>query len=325
MIKVGVIGAAGYTGGEVMRLLFLHPMVELVLAQSESQVGKKVYEVHPDLFPHTEINFEKELRTDVDVLFLCKGHSEAKSFLKQRDISSSVKIIDLSQDFRHEENRVFEDRTFVYGLPELNKKKITKTNSIANPGCFATAIQLALLPLAQTGAIKGAIHVSAVTGSTGAGQSFSSTNHFSWRSQNHSVYKALEHQHEQEITESLKSIQTEFCSKFFFIPQRGAFTRGIYAVCYVEAEHSLEEYKKQYDSYYQSHPFTHLVPFDPDVKQVVNTNYCFISLQQKKGQLIISSVIDNMLKGAAGQAIQNMNLMFGLEEKTGLRLKSSAF
>lgn len=325
MIKAGVIGAAGYTGGELMRLLLWHPLVELVLAQSESQAGKKVYEVHTDLFPDTSLCFEKELATDLDILFLCKGHGEAKSYLKQQSIPSSVKIVDLSQDFRHEEHRMFQERNFVYGLPELNKKDIETAHSIANPGCFATAIQLALLPLADAGVLKGAIHVSATTGSTGAGQSFSATNHFSWRSQNHSAYKTLEHQHEKEISESLSQLQSDFSSEIFFIPQRGAFTRGIHALCYVETENTLDDHRKQYESYYQSHPFTHPVPFDTDVKQVVNTNHCFISLQQKKGQLIITSVIDNLLKGAAGQAVQNMNLMFGLEEKTGLKLKPSAF
>ncbi len=320
MIKVGIIGAAGYTGGEVIRLLLNHPDVELSFVQSESQQAKKLYEVHQDCFGSSELIFKKEIG-DADVLFLCKGHGESKAFLEINKISGSVKIIDLSQDFRHKEN----NNGFVYGLPELNKEKIQKANYVANPGCFATCIQLALLPLASTGNLNSNIYVSATTGSTGAGQTLSTTNHFSWRSNNHSSYKTLNHQHEKEILESLGQLQNNFKSNLNFVPQRGAFTRGIYSIVYLKGNFELEKIKSEYEHFYKNSLFTHLVPFEPDVKQVMNTNNCFISLQKEKDNLIIISVIDNLLKGAAGQAVQNMNLMFGLPETTGLKLKPSAF
>ncbi len=320
MIKAGIIGAAGYTGGEVARLLLHHPDVELSFAQSESQHGKKVYGTHNDLFGATELQFQKEIG-QADVLFLCKGHGESKLFLEKHKVSGSTKIIDLSQDFRHKES----NNGFVYGLPELNKEKIKKANHIANPGCFATCIQLSLLPLANKGNLNSDIHVSATTGSTGVGQTLSATNHFSWRSNNHSSYKTLSHQHEKEILESVKQLQSSFTSNLNFVPQRGAFTRGIYAVNYLKGDFDLETVKSDYETFYSDSPFTHVVPFDVDVKQVVNTNNCFISLQKEKDSLIIISAIDNLLKGAAGQAVQNMNLMFGLNETQGLKLKPTAF
>lgn len=320
MIKAGIIGAAGYTGGEVARLLLHHPDVELSFVQSESQHGKKVYETHNDLFGATELQFQKEIG-QADVLFLCKGHGESKLFLEKNKIPASTKIIDLSQDFRRKES----NNGFVYGLPELNNEKIQKANYVANPGCFATCIQLALLPLAEKGNLNSDIHVSATTGSTGAGQTLSATNHFSWRSNNHSSYKTLSHQHEKEILESVKQLQSSFTSNLNFVPQRGAFTRGIYAVNYLKGDFDLETEKSDYETFYADSPFTHVVPFEVDVKQVVNTNNCFISLQKEKDHLIIISVIDNLLKGAAGQAVQNMNLMFGLNETQGLTLKPTAF
>jgi N-acetyl-gamma-glutamyl-phosphate reductase len=324
MIKAGIIGAAGYTGGETLRLLISHPEVELVFAQSESQAGKKIYQIHQDLFGSTELAFVKEHSLDVDVLFLCKGHHESKAFLEKNEIPSHIKIIDLSQDFRHQENANFKNRTFVYGLPELQKGKIKNADAIANPGCFATCIQLAVLPLAKEQLIQSNIHVSATTGSTGAGQAFSETNHFSWRSNNHSGYKLLTHQHEKEIMESIQSLQLN-TTQLQFIPQRGAFTRGIYSVSYLKSSLSLNEAVDVYQTFYNEHPFTHVVPFDVNVKQVVNTNNCFISLQKEKDDLIIISAIDNLLKGAAGQAVQNMNLLFNLNESAGLNLKPSAF
>lgn len=319
MIKAGIIGAAGYTGGEVARLLLHHPDVELSFVQSESQHGKKLYEVHNDCFGSTELQFQKEIG-DADVLFLCKGHGESKSFLEKNNISDSTKIIDLSQDFRYGSHT-----EFVYGLSELNKEKIKEANKISNPGCFATCIQLALLPLASNGDLNSDVHVSATTGSTGAGQTLSATNHFSWRSNNHSSYKTLNHQHEREILESVKQLQTSFHSNLNFVPQRGSFTRGIYAVTYVKGDFDLKKIKSDYEIFYADSPFTHIVPFEIDVKQVVNTNNCFISLHKEKDNLIIVSAIDNLLKGAAGQAVQNMNLMFGLKETQGLKLKPTAF
>lgn len=325
MIKAGIIGGAGYTGGEVLRLLLQHPHVELAFVQSESQAGKHIYEVHQDCYGLCDQTFTKEWNNHADVLFLCKGHGEAKTFLMNNNIPSSVKIIDLSQDFRHQASSYIKEKQFVYGLPELNKAKIARANYIANPGCFATCIQLALLPLAANNSLHSEIHVTATTGSSGAGQSLSATNHFSWRSNNHSAYKTLQHQHEEEIMESLSQLQNSYSSNLFFVPQRGAFTRGIYSVTYVKCDKSIEEIKDMYKSYYQNAAFTKVVPFEVDVKQVVNTNNCFISIQKAEEQLIIISAIDNLLKGAAGQAVHNMNLMFGLDEKLGLKLKASTF
>lgn len=325
MIKAGIIGGAGYTGGELIRLLLNHPAVELSFVQSESQTGKPIYEVHRDCYGETELKFTQDFETSVDVIFLCKSHGEAKMFLEENNFADKTKIIDLSQDFRHKHSNSINNKTFVYGLPELNSNAIKKANYIANPGCFATCIQLALLPLAANNLLKSEIHVNATTGSTGAGQSLSDTNHFSWRNNNHSAYKIMTHQHEKEIIESLSQLQSDYTGQMYFIPQRGAFTRGIYSVTYINIQQSIELIQDMYQSYYKNAAFTKVVPFEIDVKQVVNTNNCFISLQKEKDKLIIVSAIDNLLKGAAGQAIQNMNLMFDLNEKQGLKLKPSAF
>lgn len=324
MIKAGIVGGAGYTGGEVFRLLLNHPDVEVVFIQSESKCGEKVYLTHLDCFGITELRFQKEIG-NADVLFLCKGHGESIKVLENSNISDKTKVIDLSQDFRHQSKSVFRDRKFIYGLPELNKVDIVNSYNIANPGCFATAIQLGLLPLATEQLLSGDIHITAVTGSTGAGQSLSATNHFSWRSNNHSSYKTFQHQHEIEIIESLSTLQKSKIGELYFTPQRGAFTRGIYMTAIIKGDFNLNEMEELYKSYYRNHPFTKVVPFEPDVKLVVNTNNCFIHLQVQKNSLIITSVIDNLLKGAAGQAIQNMNLMFGLNETFGLNLKASVF
>jgi len=321
MIKAGIIGAAGYTGGETLRLLLHHPEVEIVFAQSKSQAGKKIYEIHKDCFGSTEQVFQKELG-NADVVFLCKGHGEAKTFLEKNNITA--KIIDLSADFRHQATAKLENTEFVYGLPELNANKIKSAKAIANPGCFATAIQLALLPLANNALLNSDVHVTATTGSTGAGQSLSETSHFSWRSSNHSAYKILEHQHEKEILESIGQLQ-RFEHQLLFVPQRGAFTRGIYAVTYVKGNFDSTEIMNLYKDFYKSHPFVHVAPFEVDVKQVVNTNNCYLNVFVQKNKLVIVSAIDNMIKGAAGQAIQNMNLMFGLDQTTGLKLKPSTY
>lgn len=321
MIKAGIIGGAGYTGGETFRLLLQHPEVEIAFVQSQSQAGKKIYEVHHDCFGASELVFQKDIG-EADVVFLCKGHGESKKFLENNPISA--KVIDLSTDFRHQDSSTFKNKEFVYGLPELNKERIRKSEAIANPGCFATAIQLALLPLAKNSLLNADVHITATTGSTGAGQSLSETSHFSWRNNNHSAYKILEHQHENEIVGSISQLQN-FNHQLVFVPQRGAFTRGIYSVSYIKGNFDSNEIKHLYQKFYQEHPFVHLTPFDVDVKQVVNTNNCYLNILTQKNKLVIVSAIDNMLKGAAGQAVQNMNLMFHLNETTGLKLKPSTF
>jgi N-acetyl-gamma-glutamyl-phosphate reductase len=314
-IKIGIIGGAGYTGGELLRILIHHPEAEIVYVNSKSQAGKPVYSTHTDLFGDTDLTFSNELHTDVDVIFLCSGHGESKKFLVAHPEFKAVKIVDLSTDFRDQ------SEGFVYGLAELQRNKISEANHVANPGCFATSIELALLPLAQAGLIHDEVHVSAVTGSTGAGQSLSPTGHFSWRSNNISIYKAFTHQHLTEIGMVISSFQGAKPT-VNFIPYRGTFTRGIMANVYTKFAGTLEEAKTLYQNYYAEHPFTHLSDSPVDVKQVVNTNKCLISLEVHEGNLLITSVIDNLTKGASGQAIQNMNLMFGLDETVGLRLKS---
>ncbi len=322
-IQVGIYGAAGYTAGELIRLLVHHSEVELVFAQSESQSGKQIAEVHKDLIGDIELEFSKDLSlSKIDVLFLCKGHGESTSFVKEnKDALTSVKLIDLSHDFRARNN----DEDFVYGLPEINKEGICKASRVANPGCFATAIQLGLIPAAHHQLIDSTINISGITGSTGAGQKLAETSHFSWRHANMSVYKAFEHQHLAEIGESLVQMDTGFDETIHFIPYRGNFTRGIIVTSYFSCDADEEVIKAYYQEFYQDHPFVHVVDINPDVKQVVNTNKVLIHVEKHEDQLMVVSVIDNLLKGASGQALQNMNLMFGLEESTGLNLKSIAF
>ena len=316
IIKIGIIGGAGYTGGELLRILIHHPQVEIVFVHSNSQAGKPVYHTHTDLLGDTNLVFSEKYHTEIDAVFLCSGHGESKKFLTANPAFKSLKIIDLSTDFRDQ------SEGFVYGLAELQRDKISKANHVANPGCFATSIELALLPLAHAGLIHDDVHVSAVTGSTGAGQSLSPTGHFSWRSNNISIYKAFTHQHLTEIGMVVSSFQGAKPT-VNFIPYRGTFTRGIMANVYTKFAGTLEEAKTLYRNYYAEHPFTHISDSPVDVKQVVNTNKCLISLELHEGNLLITSVIDNLTKGASGQAVQNMNLMFGLDETVGLRLKSS--
>jgi N-acetyl-gamma-glutamyl-phosphate reductase len=313
MAKIGIVGAAGYTGGELLRILVNHPDVHLTSILSNSQAGKLISDVHTDLLGSTHLRFVKDL-TPVDVLFLCSGHGESKKFLAANDIPWHTKIIDLSTDFRDESDG------FVYGLPEFQKEKIQSANKIANPGCFATSIELALLPLANAGLIKEDVHVSAITGSTGAGQSLSPTSHFSWRNNNVSVYKAFTHQHLAEIKQTLGTQQA-----IHFIPYRGNFSRGIMANVYTPYSGTQEQVEKLYEDFYANSPFVFLSSAAVDVKQVVNTNKCFLHLQVHEGQILISSVIDNLIKGASGQAVQNMNLMLGWEEDLGLKLKAGGF
>jgi N-acetyl-gamma-glutamyl-phosphate reductase len=320
-IKIGIVGGAGYTGGELLRILVNHPNADIVFVHSNSNAGNPIYKVHTDLIGSTDIVFNGELSSAIDVLFLCVGHGDALKFLQANPIESHIKIIDLSQDFRIEK----EGNDFIYGLPEMQREQIKTAKHIANPGCFATAIQMGLLPLAAEKVLTSDVHVSGITGSTGAGQSLSQTSHFSWRNNNMSVYKALDHQHLKEIRQSLKNLQSSLDVNIHFIPYRGDFTRGIIATMYTPCEWTLDEAKAKYKSYYASHPFTHVVDENIDLKQVVNTNNCLLYLEKHGNQLMIVSIIDNLLKGASGHAVQNMNLMFGLEETTGLRLKAASF
>lgn len=324
-IKAGVIGGAGYTGGELLRIIINHPNVEITFIHSNSNAGNLISDVHTDLLGDTDLKFTDQLSQDIHVLFLCVGHGDAAKFLAANEINDAIKIIDLSQDFRLKNSSKFKDGPFVYGLAELNKEAIKTAQNIANPGCFATCLQLALLPLANAGLLKSEIHISATTGSTGAGQKPGATTHFSWRNNNLSVYKAFEHQHLNEIGESLIQLQSDFDKEINFIPYRGDFARGIMASTYVESNLSLEEAEKLYTDFYAEHPFTHISKKNIDLKQVVNTNKCLIHIEKHGNKLLILSIIDNLLKGASGQAVQNMNLMFGFEETTGLKLKASYF
>ena len=322
-IKIGIIGGAGYTAGELIRLLIHHPNAEITFVHSKSNVGKALYDVHNDLIGDTRLLFTDKMEDDIDVIFLCVGYSEARKFLEENVVPTSTKVIDLSHDFRLEGHNSFGEREFVYGLPELNKNKIKLSNSIANPGCFATCIQLGLLPLAAEKKLT-TIHTTGITGSTGAGQGLQETSHFSWRSNNIQAYKTLQHQHVNEINQSLKQLQGSY-SKLHFIPWRGDFARGIFVTSYCETELGLTVAKDLYKTYYAAHPFVHVCDTMIDLKQVVNTNKAVIFIEKIDNQLIIHSAIDNLLKGASGQAVQNMNLMFGLDEKTGLNLKASKF
>ena len=324
-VKAGIIGGAGYTGGEMLRILVNHPQVEIAFVHSNSNAGNLISDVHTDLFGDTDLRFTDQISQDIDVLFLCVGHGDARKFLEANTFGERIKIIDLSQDFRLNRNSQLATRNFVYGLPELNKEKIKTAHNIANPGCFATCIQLGLLPLASKGLLKSEVHINATTGSTGAGQSLSKTSHFSWRNNNLSIYKAFEHQHLNEIGESLTQLQGEVKEALNFIPQRGDFTRGILAAIYTESDLTEEEAYKLYEDFYADAAFTHLSRKNIDLKQVVNTNKCLVHLEKHGNKLFIISITDNLLKGASGQAVQNMNLMFGLEENSGLRLKATNF
>ncbi len=324
-IKAGIIGGAGYTGGELLRLLLLHPNVEISFVQSSSKAGNPVHVAHTDLLGETDLIFAEKHHTEIDVLFLCGGHGAAQKFLNENEIPNEIAVIDLSHDFRLKEKNTVSGRIFVYGLPELNKEKIMVAKSIANPGCFATCIQLALLPLAHEDLLQNEIHVNATTGSTGAGQALGDTTHFTWRNNNISVYKAFTHQHLNEIQQSLQQLQNNFSVPLHFMPQRGNFTRGILASVYTKCEKSETEIKQLFKDFYQSHPFIRMSEANIDLKQVVNTNRCFIHIEKQGDQLLIISAIDNLLKGASGQAVQNMNLMFGFAQTAGLHLKPSAF
>lgn len=322
MIKVGIIGGAGYTAGELIRLLINHPETEIKFVNSSSNAGKNITDVHSGLIGECSLIFTDELHFDeIDVLFLCSAHGDSKKFIEGHEIPESLRIIDLSTDYREKRN----DHDFVYGLPEMNLKEIRDAKHIANPGCFATCIQLALLPLAARGLLKSGIHISAITGSTGAGVKPSSTTHFSWRNDNISVYKAFEHQHLDEINQSMKQLQTSFKEEVNFVPFRGDFARGIFASIYTEFSGSLEDAETLYKEFYKDAAFTFVSEKNIDLKQVVNTNKCLLHLEKHGNKLLILSVIDNLLKGASGQAVQNMNLIFNLDEKAGLNLKPLAF
>ena len=325
MLKAGIIGGAGYTAGELIRLLIHHPAVEIDFVYSTSNAGNKIYAVHQDLVGQTDQSFSSEINSDVDVVFLCLGHGNSTAFLQNNSFSTNTKIIDLSNDFRLNNDANFEGKEFVYGLPELNKDEIEKASNIANPGCFATAIQLALLPLAKEGILNTDIHINATTGATGAGVSPGATTHFAWRDNNFSTYKVFTHQHLGEIGETLESLQNGFDKDLIFIPNRGNFSRGIFASIYTDFEGKLEEAYALYEKFYEDAPYTHLSKNPVHLKQVVNTNNCFIHLHKHNNKLLITSAIDNLLKGASGQAIQNMNLIYGLEENLGLNLKSTYF
>lgn len=331
MIRVGIVGGAGYTGGELIRLLLNHPDASISFVHSTSNAGNPLHKVHADLLGETELLFTDVLSNDIDILFLCMGHGDSAEFLKNNEIPASIKLIDLSQDFRLIDKATLNDRTFVYGLPELNKNAIIKAQNIANPGCFATAIQLGLLPLAKAGVLAD-IYTTGITGSTGAGQGLSNTSHFSWRANNIEAYKTLTHQHVNEITQSINQLQIDDALSvngegrgLHFIPWRGDFTRGIYISSMVEIGLPFEEVKSLYQSFYADAAFTIVSDKMINLKQVVNTNKCLIHLEKQGNKLVVHSAIDNLLKGACGQAVQNMNLLFGLNESAGLKLKASYF
>ncbi len=323
-LSVGIIGGSGYTGGELIRILVNHPKVSIDFVYSTTRANTHISDTHQDLLGSTDLLFTDNINPDVNVLFLCLGHGNSGTFLSENQFNDNTKIIDLSNDFRLKADRHFIGKSFVYGLPEANKKAIQSAQAIANPGCFATAIQLALLPLAANKLLNNEVHINAITGSTGAGVKPSSTTHFSWRNNNISWYKPFQHQHLGEISETLSDLQGN-SSQLMFLPVRGDFTRGIYATAYTDFEGSLEEAYALYEDMYKDDPFTQVSKKEIHLKQVVNTNQCFIHLHKHDGYLLVTSVIDNLIKGASGQAIQNMNLMFGYEETCGLQLKNSSF
>ena len=320
MIRTGIIGGAGYTAGELIRILLNHPEAEIVFVHSESNAGNKLYDLHSGIFGDTELCFADTYDLSaIDVLFLCSGHGKSSAFWAENPRPEGLKVVDLAQDFRDE------SCGYVYGLPELKREAIKTSSLVANPGCFATAIQLALLPLAATGKLKGDVNVTAITGSTGAGVKPGPTTHFSWRNNNLSVYKAFEHQHLIEIGATIRGLQPSFEGEIDFVPVRGDFARGILASVYTEYDGSVEEAVAMYKDYYKDAAFTFVSDKPVDLKQVVNTNKCLLHVEKHGSKLLITSVIDNLLNGASGQAVQNMNLIFGLDETAGLKLKASAF
>ncbi|MEZ7496782.1 N-acetyl-gamma-glutamyl-phosphate reductase [Leeuwenhoekiella aequorea] len=325
MIKAGIVGGAGYTAGELLRILLNHSFVELSFVYSTSNAGNLLSDVHQDLIGSTSLRFADAIDFSVDVVFLCLGHGNSKAFLKENNFTESTVIIDLSNDFRLKADADFEGRDFVYGLTELNRDAIKQAGSIANPGCFATAIQLALLPLADARKISNDIHINAVTGATGAGTSLSATTHYTWRDNNFSYYKPFTHQHMGEINQTVAQLQSGFDKELFFLPNRGNFSRGIFATAYTKFDGAIDEIKKLYKDYYADAPFTFVSDAEIHMKQVVNTNKCLIHLHKQGSQLLITSCIDNLLKGASGQAVENMNLIFGLPQVEGLNLKGSYF
>lgn len=324
MIKVGIIGGSGYTGGELIRILLNHPQATIDFVFSSTRANKSITSAHPDLLGQFELKFTGEVNPDVDVVFLCLGHGNSTSFLNEIHFSKTTKIIDLSNDFRLHADASFNGKQFIYGLPELHKEAIKKAIAIANPGCFATAIQLGLLPLAKGNSLNDQVHINAVTGSTGAGVKPSATTHFSWRNNNASWYKPFTHQHLDEIGESLASFGNEV-GELIFLPNRGNFTRGIFATAYTKFEGSVEKAKELYKDFYADAEFTHITDEPIHLKQVVNTNQCHIHLHKHNKVLLVTSAIDNLLKGASGQAVQNMNLMFDFDEKEGLQLKAGVY
>ena len=325
MLEIGIIGGAGYTAGELIRLLLNHPEANINFVYSTSNAGNKLHKVHKDLIGSTEISFTSQINTKVDTLFLCLGHGNSTTFLEKNNFSKNTKIIDLSNDCRLFTDQNFEGKDFVYGLPELDKTIIKTAKYIANPGCFATALQLAILPLAAKGLLNNDIHINAVTGATGAGTSLSATTHFTYRDNNYSHYKAFNHQHLGEINQTVNQLQTNFNAEINFIPNRGNFSRGIFATTYTKYDGSLDDALKIYKEYYKDAAFTFVSDEEIHLKQVVNTNKCLIHLAKHGTKLLITSAIDNLLKGASGQAVQNLNLMYDFEETLGLNLKASYF
>ncbi len=321
-VKVGILGAAGYTGGELIRVLLQHPQAEIVFANSESNAGNLVSDVHEGLLGETDLRFTSDMPFDrVDCVFFCFGHGKSREFLASHTIPEHVRIIDLAQDFRI----ASADHDYVYGLPETHKADIQHCRHLANPGCFATCIQLALLPALKSGILSGDIHVNGITGSTGAGQKPSATTHFSWRNDNISVYKTFTHQHLLEINQTVQELHPGYSGRVLFVPQRGCFARGIFVTAYAHCDRPLDEVQQIYAEYYRDAAFTHVVAKSPDMKQVVNTNKAVVYVEKYEDQLLMIACIDNLLKGAVGQAVQNMNLMFGLDETSGLKLKAIAF
>ena len=323
MKKIGILGGSGFTGGELIRILLNHPKLKIKFIYSLSQNGKNVHEIHPDLLGKTDIIFSDQISTDIDVLFLCLGHGKSRIFLDKYNFKSDTIIIDLSSDFRLTNKNKYKSRNFLYSLPEFNREKIKQSKSIANPGCFATAIQIGLLPLITNSLIKNDIHVNAITGSTGAGRISSDTNNFNWRNNNLSIYKPFNHQHLNEIYQTLNIMGND--SKIYFVPYRGNFTRGIFTSIYMKFDDEIENIKSVYKDFYESHPFTFLSKNDINLKEVINTNNCHVNIECHESIIHITTVIDNLLKGASGQAVQNLNIIFGYEESLGLNFKGSIY